>query len=89
MQEEFEQFIVKEREGKRPLLTGDTTVQLKDGVGFLGDITFTDNSSWIRSRKFRLGVRPAGLPGSVVAVGGAASQGGRGASSSSRRRKRQ
>ncbi|KAK8947388.1 hypothetical protein KSP39_PZI006994 [Platanthera zijinensis] len=35
--EEFENHVVKEREGKRPLLT--------------------DNSSWIRSRKFRLGLK--------------------------------
>ncbi|KAK3011450.1 hypothetical protein RJ639_011148, partial [Escallonia herrerae] len=55
--EEFEGHIVKEREGKRPLLTGDLQVALREGVGTLGDITFTDNSSWIRSRKFRLGLK--------------------------------
>ncbi|CAN8284119.1 unnamed protein product [Cochlearia groenlandica] len=57
--EHFESFEVKEREGKRPILTGDTQVTLKEGVGTLGELTFTDNSSWIRSRKFRLGVKPA------------------------------
>ncbi|CAG7907101.1 unnamed protein product [Brassica rapa] len=57
--EHFESFEVKEREGKRPILTGDTQVVLKEGVGTLGDLTFTDNSSWIRSRKFRLGVKAA------------------------------
>lgn len=56
-QEDFESHIVKEREGKRPLLTGDLQVILKEGVGTLGDLTFTDNSSWIRSRKFRLGLK--------------------------------
>lgn len=56
-EEEFESHVVKEREGKRPLLTGDLQVTLKEGVGTLGDLTFTDNSSWIRSRKFRLGLR--------------------------------
>ncbi|CAK9192579.1 unnamed protein product [Sphagnum troendelagicum] len=56
-QEEFENVEVRERDGKRPLLTGDLTVVLKDGVGSLGDLSFTDNSSWIRSRKFRLGVK--------------------------------
>lgn len=55
--EHFESHEVKEREGKRPLLTGDLQVILKEGVGTLGDLTFTDNSSWIRSRKFRLGVK--------------------------------
>ncbi|XWS73211.1 hypothetical protein CRYUN_Cryun02cG0107100 [Craigia yunnanensis] len=58
-QEEFESHVVKEREGKRPLLTGDLQVTLKEGVGTLGELTFTDNSSWIRSRKFRLGVKVA------------------------------
>lgn len=55
--EHFESHEVKEREGKRPLLTGDLQVSLKEGVGTLGDLTCTDNSSWIRSRKFRLGVK--------------------------------
>ena len=58
-QEEFESHVVKEREGRRPLLTGDLQVTLKEGVGTLGDFTFTDNSSWIRSRKFRLGLKLA------------------------------
>ncbi|KAK6149851.1 hypothetical protein DH2020_017376 [Rehmannia glutinosa] len=58
-QETFESHIVKEREGKRPLLTGDVQVALKEGVGTLGEFTFTDNSSWIRSRKFRLGLKVA------------------------------
>ncbi|XP_022715982.1 calmodulin-binding protein 60 B-like isoform X2 [Durio zibethinus] len=58
-QEEFDSHVVKEREGKRPLLTGDLQVVLKDGVGTLGELTFTDNSSWIRSRKFRLGLKVA------------------------------
>ncbi|XP_042399926.1 calmodulin-binding protein 60 B-like [Zingiber officinale] len=55
--EEFESHIVKEREGKRPLLTGDLQISLKEGLGTLGELTFTDNSSWIRSRKFRLGLK--------------------------------
>ncbi|KAK7329821.1 hypothetical protein VNO77_24001 [Canavalia gladiata] len=58
-QEDFESHVVKEREGKRPLLTGDLQVTLKEGVGTLGELTFTDNSSWIRSRKFRLGLKIA------------------------------
>ncbi|XP_031392363.1 calmodulin-binding protein 60 B-like isoform X2 [Punica granatum] len=58
-QEEFDSHLVKEREGKRPLLTGELQVTLKDGVGTLGELTFTDNSSWIRSRKFRLGLKLA------------------------------
>lgn len=56
-QEEFDSHVVKEREGKRPLLNGELHVTLKEGVGTLGELTFTDNSSWIRSRKFRLGLK--------------------------------
>lgn len=55
--EEFESHLVKERQGKRPLLTGDLQVTLKEGVGTLGELIFTDNSSWIRCRKFRLGLK--------------------------------
>ncbi|KAJ6853870.1 calmodulin-binding protein 60 C-like [Iris pallida] len=58
-EEDFESHRVKEREGKRPLLTGELQVSLKEGVGTLGELTFTDNSSWIRSRKFRLGLKIA------------------------------
>lgn len=54
---EFNDNIVREREGKRPLLVGDLSFVLVGGVGYIQNITFTDNSSWLRSRKFRLGVR--------------------------------
>ncbi|KNA13373.1 hypothetical protein SOVF_117600 isoform C [Spinacia oleracea] len=56
-EEDFDSHVVKEREGKRPLLTGDVQVTMKEGVGTLGELTFTDNSSWIRSRQFRLGLK--------------------------------
>ncbi|XP_008239717.1 PREDICTED: calmodulin-binding protein 60 A [Prunus mume] len=55
--EEFKNNIVREREGKKPLLTGDAVLNFKDGVGLVGEISFTDNSSWTRSRRFRLGAR--------------------------------
>ncbi|XP_030967555.1 protein SAR DEFICIENT 1-like [Quercus lobata] len=60
--EEFNSNIVKERTGRRPLLTGELNVTMRDGFAPIGDIEFTDNSSWIRSRKFRVGVRV--VPGS-------------------------
>jgi hypothetical protein len=55
---EFTARVIREREGRRPLVTGDLAITLRDGVGQLGDMVFTDNSSWQRSRKFRLGARP-------------------------------
>lgn len=55
--EEFKNNIVKQREGKKPLLTGDVYFCLKEGVGSVGEVYFTDNSSWTRSRRFKLGAR--------------------------------
>ncbi|KAG6498831.1 calmodulin-binding protein 60 A-like [Zingiber officinale] len=57
--DEFKNYIVKERDGKRSLLTGDAFLDLKGGIGVVGELVFTDNSSWTRSRKFRLGARIA------------------------------
>lgn len=57
----FKRYIEKQREAKRPLLTGDVTVRLENGVGVIaGDVSFSDNSSWTWSRKFRLGARLTG-----------------------------
>lgn len=65
--EEFNRYIVRERTGKRPLLTGEyLNLTMRDGVAPIGDIEFTDNSSWIRSRKFRVAVRVA--PGSNPSI---------------------
>lgn len=55
--EDFRNNIVKEREGKKPLLSGNVFVVLSDGIGVMDEVSLTDNSSWTRSRKFRLGVR--------------------------------
>ncbi|XVE54913.1 hypothetical protein DITRI_Ditri03aG0120200 [Diplodiscus trichospermus] len=55
--EDFKSNIVREREGKKPLLTGDAFLTLAEGMGAVGEISFTDNSSWTRSRRFRLGAR--------------------------------
>lgn len=54
---EFQNNTVRERDGKKPLLTGDLITTLQDGKGLVGNIMFTDNSSWTRSRKFRLGAK--------------------------------
>ncbi|KAF5781905.1 putative CALMODULIN-BINDING PROTEIN60 [Helianthus annuus] len=56
-QKEFEAKVICARDGKRPLVAGELAVVLKDGVGELGEVFFTDNSSWRRSRTFRLGAR--------------------------------
>ncbi|XP_022767672.1 calmodulin-binding protein 60 A-like isoform X2 [Durio zibethinus] len=64
--EEFKNNIVREREGKKPLLTGDAFITLTEGIGLVGEISFTDNSSWTRSRRFRLGARVVDVFGTRV-----------------------
>nr|BAJ92377.1 predicted protein [Hordeum vulgare subsp. vulgare] len=66
---EFARNIVKERDGKRPLLTGDVGLGMRDGRAVANDLQFTDNSSWVRCRKFRIGARvaPGGYDGGRVA----------------------
>lgn len=66
--EKFNTHIVKERTGKRPLLTGELNLTMRDGIAPTGDIEFTDNSSWIRSRKFRVAVRVAPGSNSIVRI---------------------
>ncbi|KAM7272297.1 hypothetical protein ACFE04_026960 [Oxalis oulophora] len=56
-QTDFDRNIVRERDGKRPLVTGDITIVLRGGVATLGEVIITDNSSWLRGRKFRLGAK--------------------------------
>lgn len=56
--DQFNAAIVRAREGKRPLLVGTLNVTMNNhGVAVIDDVSFTDNSSWIRSRTFRIGVR--------------------------------
>eukprot|EP00250_Pteridium_aquilinum_P009992 c19075_g1_i1 orf=243-1802(-) len=57
--EEFEKNVAKGRKDKGSLLVGDLKVALKGGVGTLKEMRFTDNSSFTKSKKFRLGVRVA------------------------------
>ncbi|CAH8388570.1 unnamed protein product [Eruca vesicaria subsp. sativa] len=57
----FKSYIVNQREGKPPLLTGNLIVTLENGVGVIaGGVAFSDNSSWTRSKNFRLGARLTG-----------------------------
>ncbi|XP_042047808.1 calmodulin-binding protein 60 B-like [Salvia splendens] len=54
---EFDSNVVQSRQGKRPLLNGEAIVALKDGVGYIHNLSFTDNSRWDRTGTFRLGLR--------------------------------
>ncbi|KAL5700971.1 hypothetical protein ACHQM5_026360 [Ranunculus cassubicifolius] len=56
-EQEFNACVIRERDGRRPLVTGELQITLRNGVGYFGDLIFTDNSSWTRGRKFRLGAK--------------------------------
>ncbi|CAM6066478.1 unnamed protein product [Sphagnum tenellum] len=48
---------VKPRDGKPPLLAGCVTATLKEGKGRFDTLQITDNSSFVRDKKFRLGFK--------------------------------
>ncbi|KAK3198158.1 hypothetical protein Dsin_021573 [Dipteronia sinensis] len=53
---EFNAKIVHQR-GDRPLVKGNQNIMLKNGVGTIQDLSVSDNSSWLKCKKFRLGAR--------------------------------
>ncbi|KAG8378998.1 hypothetical protein BUALT_Bualt07G0042600 [Buddleja alternifolia] len=55
--EAFEENIVPEMGGKKPLLAGKVRVKLQRGVGVLDNIKLRHHTSKIRPSKFRLGAR--------------------------------
>ncbi|MQM03538.1 hypothetical protein Taro_036324, partial [Colocasia esculenta] len=56
-EEEFEKHMLHGRKNRGPLLKGNQFITLKDGVGHIDSISFTDNSKWTRTQKFRLGAK--------------------------------
>lgn len=56
-EKDFGAKIICARDGRRPLITGNLVVSLDNGVADVGELCFTDNSSWRRSRKFMIGAR--------------------------------
>uniref|UniRef100_K3Z5H4 Uncharacterized protein n=1 Tax=Setaria italica TaxID=4555 RepID=K3Z5H4_SETIT len=54
--EEFSNSIVRPRDKVGAVLTGDLELSLTNGIACLRDATFIDNSKFVRSGKFRLGV---------------------------------
>ncbi|RDY07889.1 Calmodulin-binding protein 60 B, partial [Mucuna pruriens] len=55
--DEFKAKILRQRDNKGRLLKGDTVITLKNGVGYITNLVFTDNSSWTRTRHFCLGAK--------------------------------
>ncbi|TVU49837.1 hypothetical protein EJB05_01175, partial [Eragrostis curvula] len=54
--EEFSSSIVRPRDKTGAILTGVSELSLTDGEAHLSGFTFVDNSKFVRSGKFRLGV---------------------------------
>lgn len=54
--EEFRNHIVRPRDKVGAVLTGELELSLKNGEAYIHDATFVDNSKFMRSGKFRLGV---------------------------------
>ena len=55
---EFNRNILSPRDGKRPLLVGsDIKLNLENGFASIKGVSITDNSSWMKSKKFRLGAK--------------------------------
>ncbi|KAK4849998.1 hypothetical protein QYF36_002868 [Acer negundo] len=54
---EFNAKIVHQSGYDKPLMKGKQKLTLRDGVGTIDDLSFSDNSSWIKCKKFRLGAR--------------------------------
>ncbi|GAB4855635.1 hypothetical protein Ancab_024256 [Ancistrocladus abbreviatus] len=59
MEEEFSNKVLHERKGRRPLLVGDCVIPMTRGVATIYNVQVTDNSSWVRTKRFRLGARVA------------------------------
>ncbi|KAG4916809.1 hypothetical protein JHK87_054366 [Glycine soja] len=57
--DQFNSKILPPRDNKGQLLKGDTIITLENGVGYITNPEITDNSSWIRTRRFRLGAKVA------------------------------
>lgn len=55
---ELNKYVLSPRDGKRPLMVGNhQKLALENGVGLVKDLCITDNSSWIKNKKFRIGVK--------------------------------
>ncbi|KAK3154416.1 hypothetical protein QOZ80_2BG0190250 [Eleusine coracana subsp. coracana] len=55
----FRRNIIHARPGKPPLFSNEQYLRLKNGVASLYGAKFQDNSSFVPSKKFRMGVMPA------------------------------
>ncbi|KAK2638322.1 hypothetical protein Ddye_026117 [Dipteronia dyeriana] len=66
--ENFNSKVENGRKEKRPPVIGELYITLRDGVGIINDLCFTDNSRRIKCGKFRLGARVADSIGGDVSI---------------------
>ncbi|KAF1002897.1 calmodulin-binding protein 60 A-like [Apium graveolens] len=65
--DDFNNRVVREMEGKKSVLQGTTTLKLKEGISSIDNISFTQNSIWMRNSKFCLGARAVNsFPGTTI-----------------------
>lgn len=65
--EDFNNRIVREMEGKKSVLQGTTSLKLKEGISSIDNISFTQNSRWMRNSKLCLGARAVNsFPGITI-----------------------
>lgn len=65
--EDFNNRIVSEMEGRKSILQGTTTLKLKEGSSSIDDLSFTQNSHWMRNSKWCLGARAVNsFPGTKI-----------------------
>ncbi|KAL6599885.1 hypothetical protein ACP70R_045536 [Stipagrostis hirtigluma subsp. patula] len=67
--QEFKDNIVQPRDKVGAVLTGVSELSLKNGEAYFHGVTFIDNSKFVRSGKFRLGVMVDENPGERVLEG--------------------
>ncbi|KAH7867251.1 hypothetical protein Vadar_030947 [Vaccinium darrowii] len=58
--DEFNNKIVRGKERRKSLLTGNVCLNLEEGVGLVRDISFTHNSHWMKNCELRLGAKVVG-----------------------------
>ncbi|XP_057459945.1 calmodulin-binding protein 60 A-like isoform X2 [Actinidia eriantha] len=53
--EEFNNKIITEMGGKKSLITGHVYLDLKEGIGFVGEISFKHKAKWMKRSEYKLG----------------------------------
>lgn len=55
--EEFDSKIVREIEGRKSTLVGNVHLNLKEGIGFVSEVSFPHNAKHMKRRQYKLGAK--------------------------------